>query len=186
VGSNPSDGTGENMKFEEISDWFWDLKPMRWAWNKWLDFRGLYIAKYHLIDCRDPHNGYNGGWFDRSDIILYANFRILVEFMEKEAFDCYVNWEHEDMIDRWKELNELYNWWKKGRMEEQNACSTLFDEAGCSFDFKPIPNSEYFELNSITKDQSKYDEWKKEHERLANKEDEMLLRLIKVRHYMWT
>jgi hypothetical protein len=166
--------------------------------------------KYHMLDLRSSQNGYSWGWLDRSEAILFANMAILIDFIEKEkAFEGFVDWRSaEEMkaageeVDAYsepcynnhaeakKEMLAIYNWWKKGRKEEHDALEKRYEEAykDDKFEFEPIENG-MFKLKDrpVTPEQIKARKqiWKDE-ESLEAKDDEMMIRLVKVRGYMWT
>jgi hypothetical protein len=89
-----------------------------------------------------------------------------------------------------KEILEIYNWWKTGRKEEHDALEKMSDDAyqNTSFKFEPSTTHEgMFEMvtaNSPSREVAD-DLWNKE-QALEDKDTEMMIRLIKVRGYMWT
>lgn len=82
--------------------------------------------KFHILDVRNSE--YTGGYRDLDTIMLYANFKILVDFVEKEMDGVFkehipsgmhedweiTHFEHEIEIEQ--ELKALYEWWTKDRM----------------------------------------------------------------------
>jgi hypothetical protein len=93
----------------------------RWRPFYWL--RTHTVDKYHLIDIRNARNGYAWGWIDRSDAFLFANFAILVAFVEKEFPGC-VDWDYDDDIKALAaEIKALYEWWTVGRKNEHDAAN---------------------------------------------------------------
>jgi hypothetical protein len=137
------------MHLKELKKRFWET-PLYWL-------RTHTIHRYHMIDIRSPGNGYAWGWIDRSDAFLYANFAILVDFVEKE-YPGLVKWDYDlDIESKRDEFIALYIWWTKERRREHDHVSSLPD-------VERLPAVEA----------------------LDRKDDEMLGRLIKVRHYLWT
>jgi len=134
----------------------------------WYWFRCHTYTKYHILDMRSPENGYSYGWIDRDQAMLFACFNLLVEYVEKEDGLNSVDWDAgydsgapKEWIDEYrhagKEIKDLYNWWKFKR---------------------PImyKNMEKAEPNKSL-----------ELEDTINKIDnENLLRLMKIRGYLWT
>jgi hypothetical protein len=52
------------------------------------------------------------GWHDKDKVMLHAAFQLLVDFVEQEQPDKYIDWSH-DRTHRqaWKEIRTLYRWW---------------------------------------------------------------------------
>lgn len=112
--------------------------------------------RYHMLDMRNARNGYAWGYKDRSELIMFAAFAILVEFVEKE-YPGVVDWEQDDEIRAARdEFMALYTWWTKGRREENDAL--------------------YRETEDVQQKADALDE----------KDNVMLHRLIKVRGALWT
>jgi hypothetical protein len=156
--------------------------------------------RYHLLDIRNKRNGYAWGWLDRSEAILFANMALLVQFVEKESgLNCHVDWRSAEEaktdnrdVDSWekengdahanaaKEMREIYAWWTKGRKEEHDALEELEDRA---FDYKTSFNKRADGLFSMETNQTPEQEVE---DSLSKKDEEMVIRLIKVSGYMWT
>jgi hypothetical protein len=129
-----------------------------------------------MIDIRNPYNGYKWGWIDRSEAILFANFAILCDFIEKEHPFEIIDFEHDDYWRNLKkELVDLYHWWKIGRKAEQDQCDSLYTEIEQD---NRILNKRVQELRH---------QWLfEEEERIEAVDDINLIRLIKIRGCMWT
>ena len=149
---------------DDVSFWF-DvniIKPIDHAYY-WL--RTHTVNKYHLVDMRNPKNGYNWGWVDCPQALLYASFALLVRFVEKERPFEYIDWEAtEDHLKASKEFMELYNWWTTGRAEEHAKFDKFAEE---------LPRTEYAKITD-------------EENRLRERDAAMLHRLIEIRDYLWT
>jgi hypothetical protein len=136
-------------------------------------------------------NTLDGKWHDRDEILIHACFQCLVDFIEKEKPDTHINWDSDkEHKHAWKELTSLYKWWKEIRPTRKDP---IYDEniKSPEWEFEAIPNSTYSRLKPYNK--KKYKAWDKaceESRRLDvewNKEDtNNLIRLIKIRRYMWT
>jgi hypothetical protein len=136
---------------------------------------------------------------------------ILVDFVEKEkAFEGFVDWRSAEEVRAAgetendpggdasrnahsvakKEMLDIYSWWKKGRKEEHDALDKRYDEAhkDDKFEFEPIENG-FFRLKDrpVTPEQIKTRKqiWRDE-EALETKDEEMMIRLVKIRGYLWT
>lgn len=137
-----------------LRDWYWEV---------------LYLLhpkyKYHQLSLGQPF-GYTRGWIDSDRQILYANFNILVNFIEGEVGGIqkmesqvvfYNENQHFGHAKGYQELIDLYNYWK----------------------FERLPNYQW------DYDWDKKFNWRHEEE-ASEKETEMLIRLMKVRRFMWT
>jgi hypothetical protein len=159
-------------------------RPFSRAWY-WV--RTHTYNRYHLVDCRDARNGYEWGWIDRDQLMLFACFQILREFVEKEDprvglrtiedFAGGSNFDDErkmleDQLAREREVRALYDWWTKGRAEERELADRMVDE------LRPKGWSFHHD--------EKWDAWSKMHEYVERKDNEMLDRLMKIRECLWT
>jgi len=181
-----------------IRNWLFNIVPMWFSVNIsknvsefFYRIRSNIDKKYHLLDLRQPgKEGYKYGWVDSDTQMLYANFNILVNFVEKELkepLDEMIKFhkeisEKEQESDQWYkaylEIKELYNYWKIDRAikekEEQDSLSAWYEK------FKDYKNRNNVECDKLS------DEHRKLEVEFEEKETEMLLRLIKVRKFMWT
>jgi hypothetical protein len=175
---NSKDKTESNeVTFEEWEDkskfdypirfWF-QFTLVNWVYQKLIDpiktmfywIRTHTYNKYHMIDLRCPTWGleYNWGWIDRCEALLIANFQILKEFVEKEEPFKHGDWSTSlEHQNAEKEIKELYNWWVKERVKEHEVSLKLIGKKRWSI-----------------------------RKKLEKKDDKMLLRLIKIREYLWT
>lgn len=185
----------------------WHKRPFRHISNCLYWLRTHTYNRYHIIDISNKRNGYAWGWQDRCESLLFANMAILVDFVEKEqAFNSHVSWESAEEAGinendcsasiynahafAKKEMLEIYTWWKKERREERDAVDWMYDEAykDDKIEFEPISNG-YFKLKDQpeTELQKQLKTWIYEYDNyLDKKDDEMMIRLINVRGYMWT
>jgi hypothetical protein len=137
--------------FEDVPDYVWSMN------RKVSDFlyhiKSVTYKKQHLLDLRQPKGSwqeYKYGFRDKVNTIVYANFNILCEFVEKEyngRHDIHQHIEElkaeKDQYDPTPQINflekvlELYDWWKvelpkKGKELEEVLMSD-------------IENNEYFD-----------------------------------------
>lgn len=143
---------------------------------------------YSRIDIRRPGPGidYSYGWIDRSEALLYAAFVCLRDFVENEhPEDPAASWtleeiEADDLLkgqkERYDEVMALYNWWMKGRLDE-DAEEDRLHAAFREVRDRPRTDEAFQETSEAW---TKYRLWRQE------REDEMLLRLVKVRGSLWT
>src|SRR5262245_12097023 len=83
------------------------------------------INRYHMLDMRNARNGYAWGWRDRSDLFMFANFALLVDFVEKE-YPGHVDWDYDEEHRAARaEFMELYTWWTVVRKTEHDAIDRL-------------------------------------------------------------
>jgi len=95
----------------------WETLRTRWR-HLWSDFLHRHIIRIWSVDCRcdfGPNTRYTGDYCDPCGLMLYANFSILVTFVEKEMFQSFVAWDAEEMVERRDKILGLYNWWTKDR-----------------------------------------------------------------------
>jgi hypothetical protein len=185
-------------------NFYWGVWRKLWDWQPLYWLRCHTFTRYHIIDIRGQ-DGYTWGWIDRSHAMYLACFKILMEFVEGEDPGIGLRSEQEyrgdlgdeewaqhrpcilEQLERDNEIRALYDWWKTGRKQEQDACTKLLD--GYDFRlrnaFKPVPDSDLLEYIPPAKD-PRWEAWKVEHDRLEAKDEEMLARLMKVRQALWT
>jgi hypothetical protein len=155
--------------YDVYIDWIYGpfISPVKEFWY-WLQVTFWY--KYHLIDTKLPHT-----WHDTDQLMIYGMFSLLEDYVEIELAGMYV-WAYEKEAKRirtdrglayikkhkgeyaYDEILELYNWWKFER------------------------DSAYDEIYEID-DAKKAIEYE---DRLTRKDTDMLIRLIKIRQYLWT
>ena len=133
------------------------------------------------------------------EMLLTVNFEILVDFYKNGGIDS-INWDSDEWHKHAKEeMDYLYNWWIQERKEKQEELDYLLDvwsEHHVSW-FEDIPEKDnpddskiggWTEWKSVC---SKYGEYisKMLHENetiFAKAEEDNLIRLIKIRGYLWT
>jgi len=131
------------------------------------------------------------GWCDRDEILLHAAFQVLTDFIEKERPGEVIDWNADEVYrNAWKEMQDLYQWWKEKRPERRGP----LDDKQLStppLKFRKIPGSELLQV--IEPDRKKYAAYYQalaEHSRLEQEwfeEDQRNLhRLIQIRGYLWT
>ncbi len=131
------------------------------------------------------------GWQDKDEILLHAAFQLLVDFVEREDPGKIVDWNSDEAHKHaWKEIRELYKWWKEKRPSRK---SPLDDKKLKipPMKFKKIPGSELSQL--VEPDKKKYANYYqalKKHRRLEKKWEEEdqrnLHRLVEIRGFLWT
>lgn len=157
-------------KIQQLWRDIWGWKPLYWL-------RCHTFTKYHIIDIRGQ-DGYKWGWLDRDHAMYLACFKLLTEFVELEDPTVGQRTEADyrgdldetewlefhrpsiiPQLEREVEVRALYDWWKTGRKQEWDAC---------------------YAASNLK--ETKWDEFT----RLEEKDEEMLMRLMKVRRSLWT
>lgn len=159
---------------------FWNfLKYRLWGDYKLGGIRGAYHwvrchvwNRYHIINISGIED-YKWGWIDRDVVLLYASFKILQDFVEKEDptiglrtaedYRCSEDQYHIDTVTnqliREKEIRFLYVWWTEDRPRN------------------------WKELNNCwSKPMLAYEREKE----LIDQDEQMLIRLAKIRTCLWT
>ena len=143
------------------------------------------INRYHYLDLRQPkfRNGlpnwdaYSYGWRDRDQIMLYAMFNVLCQFVEKEL---HYQWadeilkEFHNHYNAQMEMKALYQYWTM----ERNAVASA----------KDVALSKWYNttLKTGQKEEELYQEYTQLEREFQDREDEMCMRLLKIRKYLWT
>lgn len=160
-------------------------RKVKAAWY-WLTCHVLPSRRFHLLDLRSPGPGitYSYGWMDMAEVIQYACFVALRKFVEGEQPVDPTSWATpEQFADptsglaeqkaKHDEVMALYEWWMRGRLQEEHEEGRLFQETR-RFDRRSV---EY---------RAAVDAWLGYREWLDTRADEMLHRVISVRRYLWT
>jgi|GEM_PF-6768358 len=142
---------------------------------KWY-LKNRFFYKTHLIDFKLP----KGKWYEYDERILYANFELLVDFLENDKTIKFLNEEIEyDYQQKQYSIiqKELYNWWKNERPNRIDPYS--------------ITKKECFEIAKKYSEKYKIKEIYNGYEKFAleeyyNEEDQyMLEKLISIRRSLW-
>lgn len=168
----------------QLAAWIQDIfEEVRYTYQKYIrnPIRYRTTDRYHILDLRDGGNGYNVGWYDTDTRMLQANFLLLKEYVEKEEPFRIINWdEMEETRVVGEEIKFLYDWWIKDRGEKH---ATLHKEWATIKAPRLTPREGGGVVFRIC-DKSR--ELLERRDLLDKEDDEMLLRLIKIRHYLWT
>lgn len=183
----------EMKKLYPIRSWLYDTaffwlkiytvnKPQDLYW--W--FVHKFVRKEHLLDLRQPLNKadpypYRYGYIDAPERIKFACFNTLVRFMEKEhpesAFEGMTPEELNDpdwkvQYESYKEAEAIYFYWVATRHDREKYCDKLHDHA------RNLTNEEEYEAAIQI--------WLEEYGKAQDLEDEMLMRLMRIRRTLWT
>ena len=138
-----------------------------------------------MLDLRQPKTGvaweYRFGWLDAPQQILYANFAILVSYVEKELGgkipEPENDWEGAEVWNaHYKEVKALYQYWKVDRAEMQKKLTQM---STLAFSFRK-------EHRNFAEGERLYKKLSEEQQKFDDFETEALIRLIKTRGGMWT
>ena len=164
----------------------------------WIKYRTY--KRYHIVD-----TGLEPGYYDTDTKMLHACFNMLKEFVEvekayhwnwmgandlnlkgKDAGIAHLAWEmtipeneSRDQAKNAREIYELYEWWTIERPNRQDPWDLVDDT-----------KREELNKDSRIDSREKYNELYGEHDKLLkqheDEDDEMFIRLIKIRKALWT
>ena len=144
--------------------------------------------RYHMLDLRQPNNKkydvdqYRYGWRDTPELMLFAIFNLLDNFVKNELPHCYTPSE-EDVLkepglksqrDMHLEILAIHKWWIEDRKEEYKRFSDLRTTWYKKRKARD-PGAERY-----------YKRMRKKEDAFEEKTDEMLNRLMKVRRALWS
>jgi hypothetical protein len=157
------------------------------AWY-WLKCKTLPSYKFHILDLRkaDPLHPYSHGYRDPSDMLMNACFLVLKKYLDEEPADP-STWETREEIEsdpilsyqqrNIDEAKAIWKWWSEDRKEEERKEEELADIAA-GIRCQELPDKEaYYEAMKV------YSDYRLE---LEKRQDEKLLRLVKIRNSLWT
>lgn len=173
---------------EQLPTYFWAPKRHIKETIYWFKCHFIPKHRYHVLNLRQPKlknnkpnpEYYDYGWCDSDKQILYALFNILNNFMEHEFKDFYVPPESDadDFLSEQREagleMQALHHYWNIDRprklKDAENILSTWHEAKMTN---RPDQEIWWKKLNEI----EAYN---------AAQEEEMILRLIKIRKWLWT
>jgi len=162
--------------------WFPVKRPFSKA-HYWLVSHLVPSRRYHMLDLRQE-GGYQYGWQDVPEKMLYAMFNLLGEYLNKEEPNDLTQWYSREEIeanegykaqqDAIDEARAIYHWWTVGRKEEQKAKDEMQSLWWAAKKAKDPKKEEYWEKMQKMDDD------------METKTDEMIARLMKIRRTLWT
>ena len=169
-------------KFEEIK---YDLS------NKWNSFTYIFRKPYYRyrLHKRFKKYEYYGCWEVVNPMMEYP-FEIFCEFYERCRENQYMGEDQNpDRREAMYEADILYKWWTIERHEERGIVDYLLHlwaERNVSW-WVPCEHENFMEWKSIS---DKYTDYLfklhgEEEHKFYEKENEMLMRLMKIRNYLW-
>lgn len=147
--------------------------------------------RYHILNLKEaePENkdGYKWGWIDRTNALPLAAFLVLRKFVEEEH-----PWNCSDYIKKlevdgdeygelpnlreqqkdYEEITSLYNWWTKERLEENQQFEKNLNDSYDTYKKDPTEDNKQ--------------KWFDAENARNKREEEQLIRLVKIRNCLWT
>jgi len=180
-------------------DWRWFfrqriLKPKYLFRDVWWWILHRTFKRFNKVELRSLKPGY----YDSDDRMLHACFQLLVDFVEKEKPFEWWGWDQVpgNMPPEAVEIRALYAWWKESYLKRvtpleqlpQELCPSPFStwkrktDGSCSFgpEESAWQEFEYPAYSQAVRETLELENrWDKE-------EEENLIRLMKIRTYLWT
>ena len=115
--------------------------------------------------------------------MIHAAFNLLSEFVEYMEKEQVVDWDSDPgHADAWKEMKELYDWWKNDRPYREERVQEHRPEPHIGFD-------DFMDDEVDTPEKTKYREYldfyNKEEARWHEEDEKNFIRLVQIRSYMW-
>lgn len=165
--------------------WFPIKRPFGKAWY-WLVSHAIAKRRYHMLDLRQP-GGYQYGWQDVDQKMLYAIFNLLKEYFDEEPYELTAHYTLEEInadpaykqqYETIQEAKSLLHWWQVGRKEEEKVRAELLHR-WCELkkDDQARRDGRADEMWAVL--QTADEDYEK-------KTDEMIARLMKIRRSLWT
>ena len=130
----------------------------------------------------------NNEWCDKSQVLLLACFQILVDFIEKEKPQRITDFKNDkEQKQQWKELQTLYHYWKRDRPRMEKELNRVTSKWINSRRTKWVssPNERTAREIVLKEDKKLRNLTFKLDDRFEALENEMLQRLINMRHHLW-
>jgi hypothetical protein len=130
--------------------------------------------RYHVLSLRQPgKDGYKYGWIDADKQILYANFNILMNFDKELNYESIHKYGTEEQKNFATDIKNLVYYWTIERRLADALIVELSEKA-------------YIAYSDKNHKQHLYECLRRETEKFAQRETEMLIKLITIRRGMWT
>lgn len=137
-------------------------------------------------------------WCDKDEVLIHALFEVLCRFVEEELSQNQVNWnsdkEHKQAR---KQMDQLYQWWTKIRpiRDEQDPIKKVENPEWKHVDIvlNGKIDPKWKQLKFEFKNEKHKEQWKKAckestefENKCINEDTENMIKLIKIRKFMWT
>lgn len=166
-----------------IFEWWYDIWRYSWAYNLYYKTRNRLFKKYYLIDTRLPRTE----WYDTECKMLYGNMALMMDYIEGEDPFERINWDwNEEHKAAKEEILTIKAWWENYDNRQKEIDNAL--TAWCDSKFGENCENMLEKINEPNSGEkiSPSDRLHELEQKLRDETDEMLCRLIKVRHYLWT
>lgn len=173
---------------EAFPAWFrrkiwWPIKHPVSDAHYWLVSHLIPSRRYHKLDLRQV-GGYQYGWRDVPEKMLYALFNLLGEYLNEEKPHDLTQWYTREQIEADEgmkaqqeaidEAKAIYHWWTVTKLADEKAHSDMLHTWHVAKKAKDPKVQEY------------WDQMHKMEEANEAKIDEMIARLMKIRRTLWT
>jgi hypothetical protein len=172
--------------FDTLPFWI-SCKYKWWITEPWYRFRCAVWNRYNVVKIQtlDPT------WSDVVCKMLHVNFQLLVEYIEGEKPFDRIDWDAtEDHKHAAAEMKELYRWWKEDypRQDEMFPDGTLLrkSEEGDRIPMWKLFGESYRDEPEIIEYKKVLDDYNKNERAWVEEEERQLIRLMKIRPYLWT
>lgn len=98
--------------------WFWCRSPVVVFHDLWWWIKYRTTHRFHFVKI----TSLKPGWVDTDYRLLHASFTLLENYVEREKPFHIINWnDSDDSREYANEIHALYLWWKKHKIEVENA-----------------------------------------------------------------
>ena len=147
--------------------------------------RQRFINKLYLIDTKlDP-----GKYYDTDTRMLYGMMSLLVQYIEVEKPLEHINWSDDDShFIAYYNMIDIYIWWKNYENRKDEICKALDTWYESSKEDKGGGDNWLANINKPASEKSNklLDKLHKLEQKLVEEETEMIVRLVRIRTFLWT
>lgn len=165
----------DNTKLKKILDL---VRILYWRVTQWFTDRWYFYVKNRPNIIKVPMKV--TPWMDKDHLMLLVNMKLLVDYVEEERPFELINWDHDVVnANARKEIEEIYKWWKNYE-NRQKEIDNVLHEWYLSTQLQS-DNQE-----AVKKEKELFDKQSLMETKLDEEEQDMLIRLIKIRRFLWT
>jgi hypothetical protein len=118
-------------------------------------------------------------WCDKDYVLLHACFQLLVDFIEQEKPQEFVDYKSDkQQAKEWAEIQKLYKYWKFDHPRLVKAVDRALDR------WHGMTKGATARATS-KQEKAAFEKYTQMDDQLLAQEDEMLGRLINIRHHLW-
>ena len=182
-----SENTDEPLtRYDKLQLWWWEHEPrfIRRVKNVIACLKLKFFIKSHIIE-----TGLNPWyWHDTDSRMLNGMMHLVVEFVEEEKGFETCDWSSPDDARVKDEVMTVYTWWKgyPARCEEISKLRHEWYQA--KYGSEDDLDDHWTKMNKLDTPEivTKLDSLTTAEEKLLSEEEDMLIKLVKVRGYLWT